>query len=695
MDKIRYIGVVSPWADDLTGSGITWTTGLVAYVAEDVGNVAKGYPAMFEVLADGQPMTGLPDGTVLLPDGTVFVEVTAAVVDGLASTSATDALSANQGRVLKDAHDALVGVVAGLGGGGGGGASYAEVLNFSALPAIPEDGTTCIVLQPQGVWLINRKPAGLYRFTAGVWVYLGEVPDGYFVDNVLRFFDNSDASKQLAFELGGITSGNVRTLTVPDKSGTIATLSDIAGGSALPASTAWSTTWDTAAYKDMGSYTVAGALALTSTDAASVRGGCTQAVIVANGANVPTLDGVAATVYGYINTAGALNLTQLYRAGDAKFWSCGAYAGAALSTPTAPSWPAAPSIGAAVVGSVVSVTGAASGSAPITYTYQWTLDGANIGGATTSSYTPISGDATKALRCVVTATNAYGSANGTSNASTVSAAATVPDAPTGLTLGAATTTTQPLTWAAPANNGGAAITDYVIQRSPAGAGTWSTFADGTSAAASATVTGLTAATAYDYRVAAVNSVGQGAYSATATGSTASVSFLRMTGLTSASESGTGPYTYTATGTGGCVGAPNKSLPASTDGYFRGVIKAMPSAYCGIGFGTTSAAGIYSTFKYLIYANTNLTGGGSYLFGLNGAAGGAVNGAVMVPAVDDILEISRVGASLTVKLARAATPTTWTTLHTIASGVDTGVLYPRAIMQAIGAELQITDDSGLA
>lgn len=152
------------------------------------------------------------------------------VVDAADSHNATAALSANQGRALREAHDALVGVVAGLGSGGGGGTSYAEVLNFSALPASPEDGTTCIVLQPQGVWLINRKPAGLYRFASGAWVYLGEVPDVYFVDNVLRFFDNADASKQLAFELSGITSGNVRTLTVPDKSGTIATLADLSGG---------------------------------------------------------------------------------------------------------------------------------------------------------------------------------------------------------------------------------------------------------------------------------------------------------------------------------------------------------------------------------------------------------------------------------------------------------------------------------
>lgn len=153
------------------------------------------------------------------------------VVDAADSHNATAALSANQGRALREAHDALVGVVAGLGSGGGGGAAYPEVLNYAALPASPADGSTYVVLTTTGIPFINRKAAGLYRYSSGAWAYLGEVPEGYFTDNVLRFFDNADASKQLAFELGSITSGNVRTLTVPDKSGTIATLSDIVGGS--------------------------------------------------------------------------------------------------------------------------------------------------------------------------------------------------------------------------------------------------------------------------------------------------------------------------------------------------------------------------------------------------------------------------------------------------------------------------------
>jgi hypothetical protein len=41
-------------------------------------------------------------------------------------------------------------------------------------------------------------------------------------DTKLRVVDNSDGSKQLAFETSGITTGTTRTLTAPDASGTIA-----------------------------------------------------------------------------------------------------------------------------------------------------------------------------------------------------------------------------------------------------------------------------------------------------------------------------------------------------------------------------------------------------------------------------------------------------------------------------------------
>ena len=44
-----------------------------------------------------------------------------------------------------------------------------------------------------------------------------------FADNVFRVKDNSDASKKLAFECSGISGSTTRTMTVPDSDGTIST----------------------------------------------------------------------------------------------------------------------------------------------------------------------------------------------------------------------------------------------------------------------------------------------------------------------------------------------------------------------------------------------------------------------------------------------------------------------------------------
>jgi len=88
-------------------------------------------------------------------------------------------------------------------------------------------------------------------------------------------------------------------------------------------------------------------------------------------------------------------------------------------------------------------------------------------------------------------------------------AAIVPAAPTGIS-GTPGVGTVALSWTAPTNTGGVALTDYIVQYST-DQSSWTTFADGTSTATTATVTGLTGGTNYYFRVAAVNSAGTGAY----------------------------------------------------------------------------------------------------------------------------------------------------------------------------------------
>jgi hypothetical protein len=116
-------------------------------------------------------------------------------------------------------------------GGGGGGASYidGEVATYADLPL---DGSATLnsawlVRTASGVWPVTRKQAGIYIRTAtggsnrdSDYTYAGTMPD-VFSDSQFLLYDNSDTSKNLAFDLGSITTGTTRTLTAPDASGRI------------------------------------------------------------------------------------------------------------------------------------------------------------------------------------------------------------------------------------------------------------------------------------------------------------------------------------------------------------------------------------------------------------------------------------------------------------------------------------------
>jgi hypothetical protein len=76
-----------------------------------------------------------------------------------------------------------------------------------------------------GVWLINRKPAGLYCRVANNgdlddWQYLGAFPEVN-ADGNWALYNSADPTKELKFDVSNLTTGTTRTLTVPDASGTL------------------------------------------------------------------------------------------------------------------------------------------------------------------------------------------------------------------------------------------------------------------------------------------------------------------------------------------------------------------------------------------------------------------------------------------------------------------------------------------
>jgi hypothetical protein len=111
----------------------------------------------------------------------------------------------------------------------------------------------------------------------------------------------------------------------------------------------------------------------------------------------------------------------------------------------------------------------------------------------------------------VAAVNDVGTGSYSANSSTVTPA-TTPGTPTTV-VGVRGNGQVQLSWTAPVSNGGLLVTDYTIQYSSNSGASWQTFTDAVSAATSATVTGLTNGTGYLFRVASVNDVGTGLYSA--------------------------------------------------------------------------------------------------------------------------------------------------------------------------------------
>lgn len=107
----------------------------------------------------------------------------------------------------------------------------------------------------------------------------------------------------------------------------------------------------------------------------------------------------------------------------------------------------------------------------------------------------------------VVATNAKGAGPA---ATVTSVYRTVPGAPV-LGTASASQTAITLPWSPPSNTGGSAVTSYIAQYKLSTSSPWQTLPQ---SGTSGTVSGLTAAKTYDFRVAAVNVVGTGPYATT-------------------------------------------------------------------------------------------------------------------------------------------------------------------------------------
>ena len=174
----------------------------------------------------------------------------------------------------------------------------------------------------------------------------------------------------------------------------------------------------------------------------------------------------------------------------------------------------------------------------------------------------------------VTATNAVGTgiSSGTSNSVVP---ATTPGAPTSVSAvrgnGEAT-----ITFTAPADNGGSAITGYTVTSSPGGF-------TGTGGASPITVTGLTNGTSYTFTVTATNAVGTGSASSASSAvtpatvpdaptnlaGTAGDSSVELYWTVPASNGGSAITSYTITSSPGGVASTSSTFPMTVIGLTNG------------------------------------------------------------------------------------------------------------------------------
>src|SRR5207249_6705337 len=165
----------------------------------------------------------------------------------------------------------------------------------------------------------------------------------------------------------------------------------------------------------------------------------------------------------------------------------------------------------------------------------WSTLVANTGSAaTTYSDAGLTHTTTYAYR--VSAINSVGTGSPSSTASATTLAV-APSSPSALTATVASSSQINLSWTAPSDNGGSAIIGYMIERSTDGGTTWTNvISNSGSTSTTYSDVGLAHSTSYTYRVSAINSVGTGSPSSTASATTLAVAPSPPTGLRATSVS---------------------------------------------------------------------------------------------------------------------------------------------------------------
>ena len=229
----------------------------------------------------------------------------------------------------------------------------------------------------------------------------------------------------------------------------------------------------------------------------------------------------------------------------------------------APAITGTPKVGETLTASASAIADA-DGLTRVSYNYQWVANNGNadtsLNGATASTYTPSINDVGKTIKVTVSFTDDANNSESRTSVATAPIAATVPTAPSGLTV-ARGSQIQELnaSWQSPSSNGGSAVTGYKVQWKDA-ADSWDTAVDVSEATVTGTthaITGLTGGVEYAVRVIATNLAGNGPPSTDATATPAG----------SSSEQNNEPENNAPTGLPTISGTPQveQTLTADTSG----------------------------------------------------------------------------------------------------------------------------------